>query len=85
MPRKATNSRPVTLGLVQMRCGDAPADNLDKAVERIRRASRDGADVVCLQELFRSRYFCQTEDVGRFRLAEPIPGPTTMAKSASAK
>jgi len=77
MPRKATYSRTVTLGLVQMRCGNEPADNLDKAVERIRRAARDGADVVCLQELFRSRYFCQTEDVERFRLAETIPGPTT--------
>jgi N-carbamoylputrescine amidase len=77
MRRRATNSRAVTLGLVQMRCGEKPADNLDKAVERVRRAARDGADVVCLQELFRSRYFCQTEDVERFRLAEPIPGPTT--------
>jgi len=77
MPRRATNFHAVTLGLVQMRCGDKPADNLDKAIERIGRAARDGADVVCLQELFRSRYFCQTEDVERFRLAEPIPGPTT--------
>jgi N-carbamoylputrescine amidase len=77
MPRRAANSRTVTLGLVQMRCGEKPAENLDKAVDRIRRAARDGADVVCLQELFRSRYFCQTEDVERFRLAEPIPGPTT--------
>jgi N-carbamoylputrescine amidase len=77
MRRRATNSRAVTLGLVQMRCGEKPADNLDKAVERVRRAARDGADVVCLQELFRSRYFCQTEDVERFQLAEPIPGPTT--------
>jgi N-carbamoylputrescine amidase len=77
MRRRATNSRALTLGLVQMRCGEEPADNLDKAVESVRRAARDGADVVCLQELFRSRYFCQTEDVGRFRLAEPIPGPTT--------
>src|SRR5262245_12629353 len=77
MARRATNSRAVTFGLVQMRCTDAPADNLDKAVERTRRAARDGAHVVCLQELFRSRYFCQTEDVERFRLAEPIPGPTT--------
>jgi N-carbamoylputrescine amidase len=68
-----------------MRCGDAPADNLDKAVERIRRASRDGADVVCLQELFRSRYFCQTEDVERFKLAEPIPGPTTRVLSKVAR
>jgi N-carbamoylputrescine amidase len=79
MPRRAKNERTVTLGLVQMRCGDQPADNLDKAINRIRSAARDGADVVCLQELFRSRYFCQKEDVARFRLAEPIPGPTTRA------
>jgi N-carbamoylputrescine amidase len=85
MPRRATNSRAVTLGLVQMRCGDTPAGNLEKAVERIRRAARDGADVVCLQELFRSRYFCQTEDVERFRLAEPIPGPTTKALAKIAR
>jgi N-carbamoylputrescine amidase len=77
MARRSKNARTPTLGLVQMRCGDAPADNLDKAIDRIRGAARDGADVICLQELFRSRYFCQKEDVARFRLAEPIPGPTT--------
>jgi len=79
MARRGKNARTVTLGLVQMRCGDKPAHNLDKAIERIRRAARDGADVVCLPELFRSRYFCQKEDVALFRLAEKIPGPTTRA------
>jgi len=79
MARRGKNTRTVTLGLVQMRCGDKPAHNLDKAIERIRRAARDGADVVCLPELFRSRYFCQKEDVALFRLAEKIPGPTTRA------
>jgi N-carbamoylputrescine amidase len=79
MPRRGKDARTVTLGLVQMRASDKPAENLDRAVERIRRAARDGADVVCLQELFRSRYFCQKEDVALFRLAEPIPGPTTRA------
>jgi N-carbamoylputrescine amidase len=79
MARRNKDARVPTLGLVQMRCGDEPAGNLDKAIDRIRSAVRDGADVVCLQELFRSRYFCQKEDVARFRLAEPIPGPTTRA------
>ena len=85
MARRGKNARTVTLGLVQMRCGDKPADNLDRAIERIRRAARDGADVVCLQELFRSRYFCQKEDVALFRLAETIPGPTTRALAKLAR
>jgi len=68
---------PLTLGLVQMRCGPDPADNLDRAVARVRQAARDGAQVVCLQELFRSLYFCQRQDPALFDLAEPVPGPTT--------
>jgi N-carbamoylputrescine amidase len=77
MAGRGRTPRTVNLGLVQMRCSDEPADNLGEAVRRIRDAARRGADVVCLQELFRSRYFCQREDVALFRLAEPIPGPTT--------
>ncbi len=65
------------LGLIQMRCGDDPEENSGLALRKIREAARQGADIVCLQELFRSRYFCQSEDVARFDLAEPIPGPTT--------
>jgi N-carbamoylputrescine amidase len=76
MGRAAKDRGTVVLGLVQMRCDEKPAENLERAVERIRGAARDGAELVCLQELFRSRYFCQREDVVRFRLAEPIPGPT---------
>jgi N-carbamoylputrescine amidase len=82
--RKDTR-RHVTLGLVQMSCSEKPADNLEKAIGKIRAAARDGADVVCLQELFRSRYFCQKEDVALFRLAETIPGPTTKALGRIAK
>lgn len=67
----------VSLGLVQMRCGDDPAENLSRALERIRDAAAGGANVICLPELFRSRYFCQTEDHAHFELAEPVPGPTT--------
>jgi N-carbamoylputrescine amidase len=67
----------VTLGLVQMSCSQDPAANMHKAVRGIREAAGRGAQIVCLQELFRSRYFCQTEDHDFFRLAEPIPGPST--------
>ena len=68
-----------------MRCSEDPAENLARAIAGIEEAARRGAKVVCLQELFRSRYFCQTEEVERFDLAEPIPGPTTesLAKLAS--
>jgi N-carbamoylputrescine amidase len=69
----------VPVGLVQMRCGEDPAENLARAVEGIEEAARRGARIVCLQELFRSRYPCQSEDAARFDLAEPIPGPTTDA------
>ena len=65
------------LGLVQMRCSADPDDNLD-ARGRAHRARRPsaGASVVCLPELFRTQYFCQSEDHAHFDLAEPIPGPT---------
>jgi N-carbamoylputrescine amidase len=66
-----------TVGLVQMRCGPDVDANLDKAVGLIRRAAGDGAQVICLQELFRSHYFCQTQNPATFDLAEPIPGPST--------
>ena len=69
----------VTVGLVQMRCTADPDANLQLALDRIGQAARDGADIVCTQELFRSLYFCQTEDATLFDLAEPIPGPTTAA------
>ena len=55
------------------------ADNLRRAAAHVREAARQGATVVCLPELFLSRYFCQTEDAVRFALAEPVPGPTTDA------
>jgi N-carbamoylputrescine amidase len=67
----------VTLGLVQMQMSADPADNLDRAIAGVREAAHKGAQVVCLPELFQSRYFCQTEDHEFFRLAEPIPGPGT--------
>src|SRR5262250_2693523 len=65
------------VGLVQMRCSADPAENLAKAVAHVEEAARRGAQIVCLQELFRSQYFCQKEDAATFDLAEPIPGPST--------
>jgi N-carbamoylputrescine amidase len=67
----------VTLGLVQMRMTGDPKENLDRAVDRVREAAKQGAQVICLPELFQSPYFCQTEDHEQFKLAEPIPGPGT--------
>jgi N-carbamoylputrescine amidase len=67
------------VGLVQMRCGDDPAANVETASARVREAAREGARIVCLPELFRSRYFAQSEDHAAFDLAEPVPGPTTEA------
>ena len=67
----------VTLGLIQARAALDPARNLAASARRIRLAAEGGARIVCLQELFRSRYFPQAEDTGAFSLAEPVPGPTT--------
>ena len=65
------------VALVQMRCGIEPAANLEKAIAFIDEAAKSGADIVCLPELFRTQYFCQSEDHVNFALAEAIPGPTT--------
>ena len=73
------NDGKVSVGLVQMRCAEDPAENTDKAIALVRQAIEEGAQVVCLPELFRSRYFCQSEDDTHFDLAEPIPGPGTEA------
>ena len=81
----AKPTREVYLGLVQMSCSADPAANLAKAIRGIREAAQRGAQIVCLQELFRSPYFCQTEDHKFFSLAEAIPGPTTDALSDVAK
>jgi N-carbamoylputrescine amidase len=83
---KKRSANPV-VGLVQMSCDERPDRNLKKAISRIGDAARRGATVVCLQELFRSQYFCQTEDAALFALAEPVPGPSTetLAKVARQK
>ncbi len=75
----------VTIGLIQMKCEPEPEANLKKAIGRIGEAAKKGARIICLQELFRSHYFCQNEDVKNFELAETIPGPTTNVLTKVAK
>src|ERR1700681_936616 len=65
--------------LVQMRCGAEPDKNFTRALQLIRDAAKQGAEIVCLPELFRSQYFCQTENHDNFALAEEIPGRSTVA------
>ncbi len=65
------------IGLIQMALSENTDDNLNKAVDRIEDAVKQGAQVICLPELFRSKYFCQKEDIQNFNLAETIPGPST--------
>jgi N-carbamoylputrescine amidase len=64
-----------------MRCVAEPATNMAHAIDLVREAAAQGARIVCLPELFRSEYFCQTHDINHFDLAEPIPGPSTDALS----
>lgn len=78
-------TKKVKIGTVQMSCTKNPSENLQKAKEKIREAARQGAQIVCLQELFTSLYFCDVEDYEHFNLAESIPGPSTDSLSSLAK
>jgi N-carbamoylputrescine amidase len=69
----------VKLGLVQMTCTANKQQNLDKAIEKVKEAAAKGAQIICLQELFTSLYFCDVEDYDNFALAESIPGPSSDA------
>jgi N-carbamoylputrescine amidase len=75
----------VKVGLVQMSCSGDAKSNMDKAIAGIKDAAAKGANIVCLQELFTSLYFCDVEDYENFKLAEPVPGPSTDILSAVAK
>ncbi len=75
----------VTLGLLQHACGTDAAANLKKTLTLAERAAKQGANIICTQELFRSQYFCQAEKHDYFKLAESIPGPSTKAFQALAK
>src|SRR6188474_2465198 len=75
----------VKVGLVQMSCTANKDENLKKAIDKIKEAAAEGAQIVCLQELFTSLYFCDVEDYDNFKLAEAIPGPSTETLSKLAK
>ena len=75
----------VKVGLVQMSCSGDAKSNMDKAIAGIKDAAAKGANIVCLQELFTSLYFCDVEDYENFKLAEPVPGPSTDILSTVAK
>jgi N-carbamoylputrescine amidase len=72
-------------GLIQMKCSLDPGENFAKAEKKIKEAARRGAQIICLQELFRSQYFCREENADLFDLAEPIPGPSSEALGKLAK
>jgi len=76
-PSPSKSDRTVTVGLIQMSCSEDPEENFTRSAQNIHTAASKGAQIICLQELFCSRYFCQKEDVAFFDLAEPIPGPST--------
>src|ERR1035441_4094526 len=79
------SQRIVKAGLIQTACSPDPAANLRQTLAEAERAADHGAQIICTQELFRSQYFCQSEDYKYFDLAEPIPGPTTQAFQELAK
>jgi N-carbamoylputrescine amidase len=74
---KKNKPQKFSVGLIQIGLSKNPDDNLKKAVSWINKAAKQGAQVICLPELFRSQYFCQKEDIKYFELAETIPGPST--------
>ena len=82
---KRPSSATFVLGLLQTRCSPAPGANLKRTLRAAERAARDGAQIICTQELFRSQYFCQSADHKYFRLAETIPGASTAAFQKLAK
>jgi len=81
----ATKARTVRLAMVQMTCSENQRENTDKAIDRVRQAASQGANIVCLQELFNAPYPCQSEEHFRFEWAETIPGPTSQAMSDVAR
>src|SRR5271165_6473231 len=82
---KRASAQIVKLGLLQTACSAHPEANLKKTLALAERAAKSGAQIICTQELFRSQYFCQSEDHKNFELAEKIPGPSTDAFQKLAK
>src|SRR5436853_570047 len=83
--KNSNSSRIVSIGLTQMACSPDADANLTRQISLVERAAKGGAQIICMQELFRSQYFCQVEDHRFFKLAETIPGPSTDAFSKLAK
>src|SRR5690242_13390462 len=83
--KRSSSGQLVKLGLLQHACSANAAANLKKTLALTERAAKQGAQIICTQELFRSQYFCQSEDYENFKLAEPIPGPSTAAFQRLAK
>jgi len=75
----------VKVGIIQMSCSADKSTNNQKAIEKIRAAAKQGAQIICLQELFSSLYFCDVESYDNFKLAEAIPGETSNTLAALAK
>ncbi|MGH7713165.1 MAG: carbon-nitrogen hydrolase [Gemmatimonadaceae bacterium] len=76
---------PFTVGIIQETASADLAANVERQIARVREAHNRGAQIICLQELFNSPYFCKRQDASRFDLAEPIPGPTTERMRALAR
>ena len=81
----STESKQVTLALIQAKADSDPATNLQATLSKVKQSAADGANIVCTQELFATEYFCQSEDHDNFHLAESIPGATTEAFQRLAK
>ena len=81
----SSESKPVTLALIQAKADSDPATNLQATLAKVEQAAANGANIVCTQELFATEYFCQSEHHDNFRLAETIPGDTTEAFQSLAK
>lgn len=78
-------SRNVKIGIVQSKCLPNKEDNLQEAIKRIEYLAKKGAQIICLQELFESEYFCFEENTTYFDLADAIPGKTTSTLSEVAR
>jgi N-carbamoylputrescine amidase len=83
--KTAGQSRKIKIGLLQAKVLPKPEENLKKTLALAEQAAKRGAKIICTQELFKSYYFCQEENHDNFKLAEPIPGPTTEAFQKFAK
>ena len=75
----------VKIGLVQKSCQESKENNILEAINQIREIAKMGANIICLQEIFSTLYFCDVQDHDNFKLAEPIPGDTTERLQALSK